>query len=130
MNRKTRWLAGVYLLILCVIVFLADQKRFQFLFKFIRETPYADKVGHFFLMGGFSFILNMAMNCATMKVWRFRLLKGSLIVALIVTLEEFSQLFIRYRTFDLIDLTCDYLGIFLFARLALYLTNRRLAHSK
>ena|SRR5256885_3919787 len=124
---KMKWLAGVYILLLCAIVFLVDQKRFQFLFKFVRETPYGDKLGHFLLMGGFSFILNMAMGCATIKVWRLRLLKGSLIVALVVTLEEFSQLFIRYRTFDLIDLTCDYLGIFLFAQLAYFLTKRRLA---
>ncbi len=52
---------------------------------------------------------------------------GSLIVALVVMLEEFSQLFIRYRSFDLTDLLFDYAGIFHFGQLACYLTNRSVA---
>jgi VanZ family protein len=35
-----------------------------------------------------------------------------------VTLEEVSQLLVETRTFELIDLVADYLGIFVFGRLA------------
>lgn len=122
-----KWLTGIYLLILGLIVFLADQKKYQPLFRRIRELPYGDKLGHLILMGLFSFLLNSALECRALRVWKFELLKGSLAVALIVTLEEFSQLFIRYRTFDASDLLFDYLGIFSFGLLAHILTRRRLA---
>src|SRR5215211_3996967 len=113
-----KWLTALYFLILGVIVFLADQKKYQPLFRRVRELPYGDKLGHLILMGLFSFLLNMALQCRTLRLWKVELLKGSLIVALIVTLEEFSQLFVRYRTFDLGDLLFDYIGIFSFGLLA------------
>ena len=120
-----KWLTGIYLLVLGLIVFLADRKEYQPLFQSIRELPYGDKLGHLMLMGLFSFLLNVAMSCRTWRVWKLELLKGSLIVAFLVTLEEFSQLFMRYRTFDLFDLVFDYLGIFSFGFLAYLLTRRR-----
>jgi VanZ family protein len=120
-----KWLTGIYLFILGVIVFLADQKKYQPLFRRVREMPYGDKLGHFVLMGLFSFLLNMALGCRTWRIGRIHLLRGSLIVALVVTLEEFSQLFVPYRTFDPGDLLCDYIGIFSFGMLAYFLTKRR-----
>jgi VanZ family protein len=123
---RMKWLTCIYVLILGVIVFLADRKGSQFLFKPIRNMPYGDKAGHFVLMGLFSLILNLALSCKTIKVRKLILLKGSLIVALVVTLEEFSQLFVRYRSFDLIDLLFDYTGIFVFGQVAYYLTKRRM----
>jgi VanZ family protein len=118
---KMKWLAGVYILTLVVIVFLADQKAYQFLFRPVRNLPYGDKAGHFILMGLFSLILNTALSCRTLRVWRLYLLLGSLIVAIVVTLEEFSQLLIRYRSFDPVDLCFDYAGIFLFGQLAYWM---------
>jgi polysaccharide biosynthesis protein VpsQ len=122
---KMKWLTALYVLILVVIVFLADRKDYQFLFESIRGMPYGDKAGHFILVGLFSLTLNLALSCKTIKLWKLNLLMGSLIVTLAVTLEEFSQLFIRYRSFDLVDLLFDYAGIFLFGQLAYYLTKRR-----
>jgi VanZ family protein len=124
MKMRWKWLAGVYALILVVIVFLADRKDSQFLFRPIRNMRYGDKAGHFILMGLFSLILNTALSCRTVKVWKLNLLTGSLIVALVVTLEEFSQLFIRYRSFDLVDLFFDYAGILLFGQLAYWIWRR------
>ena len=49
-----KWLTGIYLFILGVIVFLADQKQYQPLFRRVREMPYGDKLGHLILMGLFS----------------------------------------------------------------------------
>ena len=128
---KMKWLTGVYIFILVLIVFLADRKESQFLFRPIRNLPYGDKAGHFLLMGLFSLILNLALSCRTVKIWKLNLLSGSLIVALVVTLEEFSQLFVRYRSFDLVDLCFDYAGIIFFGQLASYLKKKRFArHGK
>jgi VanZ family protein len=126
-EKLMKWLTGLYFLLLGVIVFMADQKKYQPLFQHVRALPYGDKLGHLILMGLFSFLLNMALGCRTLRVWKIELLKGSLAVALVVTLEEFSQIFIRYRTFDAGDLVFDYLGIFSFGLLARLLTRRRFA---
>src|SRR5215210_361809 len=91
--KLMKWLTGIYLFILCVIVFLADQKKYQPLFRRVHEMPYGDKLGHLVLMGLFSFLLNMTLKCRTWRIWKIEISRGSLIVALIVTAEEFSQLF-------------------------------------
>ena len=119
-----KWLIGVYVSFLGVIIFLASQEQYQPLFRTIKTVPYSDKLGHFLLMGLLAFIVNLALSGAVVKVGRFYLLKGSLIVSLVVTLEEISQLFVQHRTFDLLDLAFDFLGIFCLGRLAYYLTRR------
>jgi VanZ family protein len=123
---KLKWLAIVYTLFLALLVFMADQQQYQFVFRVVRRTPYADKVGHFVLMGLFSLLVNLTLSCRKIKIGGLYLLLGSVIVALVVTLEEFSQIFVRYRSFDLIDLASDYVGIFLFGLLASYLTKLRM----
>ena len=114
----------VYVFVLAVIIFLADRKGTSYLLNFVGNIPYGDKLGHFCLMGGFAFLLNLVLDARTIKFWKFNFLLGSLIVLTIVTLEEFSQIFIRGRTFDLGDLFFDYLGIFLFGELARFICRR------
>ena len=127
---KLKWLAILYTLFLVLLVFLVDQKQYQFLFRFVRRTPYGDKAGHLILMGLFSLVVNLALSCRKIRIGRFSILTGSLLVALVVTLEEFSQRFVRYRTFDPVDLLFDYTGIFLFGLLAGYLTKLRHARAE
>jgi VanZ family protein len=122
---KLKSLAILYTLFLVLLVFLVDQGRYQFLFRFVRETPYGDKAGHFLLMGLFSFLINLALSCKRIRLGRFSILAGSLMVITVVTLEEFSQRFVRYRTFDLVDLAFDYTGIFVFGLLAKLLMTRK-----
>lgn len=126
---RLKSLAALYTLFLVLLVFLADQKQYQFLFRFVRRTPYADKVGHLFLMGLFSLVINLALSCRRVRIGRLSLLLGSLIVMVVVTIEEFSQRFVRYRTFDPMDLLFDYTGIFLFGLLASHLMRLRLARA-
>ncbi len=76
-------------------------------------------------MGLLSFLLNVSLSCRTVRVFAARVLLGSAIAFAAVTLEELSQIFVRYRTFDLADLFFDYAGIWAFGRLALSLKMRR-----
>jgi polysaccharide biosynthesis protein VpsQ len=103
-----------YVCVLAGIIFVADTKSTRYVLKFVGNIPFGDKLGHFFLIGIFAFLLNLSLDCR--KVWR--VLIGSLIVLAIVTLEEFSQIFIRGRSFDLTDLVADFLGILIFCKLA------------
>ncbi|MDB6025236.1 MAG: hypothetical protein JWM68_1459 [Verrucomicrobiales bacterium] len=114
----------LYTGVIALIVFLADRGDSPFIFSWIRAIPGGDKIGHFILMGGFAFVANYSLSCRRIKIGQRHFFLGSLIVAVLVTLEEFSQLFIRYRTFDLLDLTFDFLGIWILGRLAERLNHK------
>lgn len=108
----------LYALLLMLIIGLANKGYYTYIFQWIREIPYGDKIGHFILIGLLSLLVNLSLKCAHFKIGSWFLLKGSLFVLIVVTLEEFSQLWIETRTFDLGDLGCDYLGILVFGYLA------------
>ena len=118
MSAKIKIITAIYILILAGIIFLADFRGTQYLLNFVGNIPYGDKIGHFGLMGIFSLLINLVLQAKTVQVWKLRYLLGSLIVIAIVTLEEFSQIFIRGRTFDWSDLIFDFLGIVVFGELA------------
>ena len=123
---KRRWFfAGLYVALIVAIIFVADREATFRWLDIARDLPYGDKIGHFCLMGGLSFVVNWAMDCRFFAWGKLRVLRGSALVAALVTLEEFSQLGIRYRTFDLLDLAADFAGIFLFGRLVYWLTRQR-----
>lgn len=108
----------IYILVLAGIVVLADIRQTQYLFLPIRKLPYGDKIGHFLLMGFLSFLVNLTLKAKSFQIWKLKYLWGSIIVLAVVTIEEFSQIFIRGRSFDLRDLGADFAGILLFGELA------------
>lgn len=123
MNRRWLW-AGLYVAVIIAIIVIADGANTHRWLRFVRALPYGDKVAHFLLMGGLSFVINWALRCRRYTLGRWRVLLGSTIVLLLVTAEEISQLFNRYRTFDLTDLACDFAGIFLGGLLAARFTQK------
>ena len=125
MSIGIKFITIVYFLILVGIIFLADNKGTRYLLDFTGNIPFGDKLGHFFLMGFFSFLMNLVLQAKTFQIWKIRFLSGSLFVLTIVTLEEFSQIFISGRTFDLKDLIADFAGIIFFGELARIIFNRK-----
>lgn len=123
-SAKIKIIAAIYIFILAGIVVLANVRETQFLFGFMRRLPYGDKIGHFCLMGIFSFVINLALQARTVAVWKLNYLLGSLIVLAVVTVEEFSQLFIRGRSFDTGDLLADAAGILLFGEAARFAVRK------
>jgi hypothetical protein len=115
---RIKILTAVYIFILAGIIVLADLRGTQYLLDFVGKIPYGDKIGHFILMGTLSFLVNAVLKARTFGVGKFSYLLGSLIVLAIVSLEEFSQIFIAVRSFDLSDLAADYSGIFIFGEIA------------
>ena len=118
MSARVKILTVVYILLLAGIIVLANIRETQYLFRPIRRLPYGDKMGHFLLMGVFSLLVNLALRTRTFRLWRVNVLVGTLIVLAIVFLEEFSQIFVRGRSFDYRDLIADFAGIVLFGELA------------
>jgi len=94
--------------------------------KLAGSLPHGDKIGHFLLMGSLALLVNLAMDVRRINIRGRYFLLGSLTVCLIVTLEELSQIAIPARTFSFYDLAADYLGIYLFGRLAVFLANAQI----
>lgn len=117
---RLRVLILLYVALIIGVIVLVDQGDYQYLLRWVYQIPFADKVGHFFLVGFLAMLANLWWECARWQVGAVTLLKGSVIVATIMTLEEFSQYFIKTRTFDLGDLSCDYVGIIVFSYVALW----------
>lgn len=124
-SARMKILLIVYIFVLAVIIFIASRKGTRYLLDFVGNIPYGDKLGHFILMGGFSFLLNLVLNAKTFGIGKVNYLLGSLIVVFVVTLEEISQKFVAGRTFDWGDLVFDYLGIFVFGELARFICQRK-----
>lgn len=115
---RFRWLAGIYASLIILTICLADDGRYQFIFAWIRGIPGGDKVGHFCLIGGLAFVINLASGLRQFTCWGRAWLWGGTAVFVVVLLEEISQAWIPTRTFDLLDLTFDVLGIVCFGWLA------------
>ncbi|HXE41459.1 MAG TPA: VanZ family protein [Candidatus Baltobacteraceae bacterium] len=97
---------------------MADDGKGGWMFALAHLIPLGDKAGHFLLFGTLSFLANLLSRAAKINLFGITAMKGSAIVLSIVTLEECSQLFFKSRTFDLLDLTADVLGIWFFSNLA------------
>jgi VanZ family protein len=120
-----KWLTLAFILFLLLIVIVADVGLGGTLFAFLDRVPGGDKTGHFLLMGTLALLVNLSLSAARITAFGAQWLKGSLIVAALVTMEEFSQLGLQWRGFSLIDLAADYAGILLFGWLAARIVARR-----
>ncbi len=123
--KNIKRISVLYIFMILLIIALADQGHLHYLKQIVFLIPYGDKWGHFFLIGLLAFFVNLWLNCEKLKVFKWFFLKGSVIILIIITLEEFSQIFIENRSYDVWDLISDYLGILVFGQLACYLTRTK-----
>ena len=70
-----------------------------------------DKLAHIVLIGTLAYLFNLMLRAKTFKVNGVQILVGSCIVFGLMTVEEFSQMYIPARNFDWVDLAANYLGI-------------------
>ena len=122
-----KWLAIFFGLFIIAIVILADTRHLGSLYT-IYNFPFGDKVGHFFLFGLLSLVVNLSVlesESGLQPEFQRKAVKTSLILALFVGLEEFSQRWFPARTSDLFDLSASYLGIAFFAFIALKIKAKR-----
>jgi polysaccharide biosynthesis protein VpsQ len=106
-----KWLPFCLLFLAIVGVTVGiDSGRLQNL-PWLNSIPFGDKFGHLLVIGCLTFLLNHALAGRKLQIGRFRVLLGCTIVAVAMTVEECSQMWFPIRTFDLIDLSANYLGI-------------------
>lgn len=130
MSARIKIITVIYVLILAGIIFLANSRGTRYLLNFVGNIPFGDKIGHFLLMGILSFLINLTLQCRSIGIGKLKYLLGSILVLLIVSIEEFSQIFVRGRTFDLYDLIADTAGILIFGELARLVCDKFFARQK
>jgi len=117
--------AGLCALFILLIVIFVDTDHLGIL-HVVYDFSYGDKAGHFVLFGLLSLTVNLAVFEARPSQDRKSLaIKACLVLAVLMALEEFSQIWIPARSFDLLDLTAGYLGVALGAWLAILLEKRK-----
>jgi polysaccharide biosynthesis protein VpsQ len=106
-----KWFTWAFVLFILYVVIAADMGAMPEAFHVIDRLPGRDRLGHFLLIGTLAFLVNMCLYPRTVPVGHWRILTGTVVVLTLVTLEEFSQKLFATRSFDLLDLGADYLGI-------------------
>lgn len=102
------------------IIFLANAG-YAVRFFAAAQRSGGDKLGHFCLLGGLAFCVNWSLGGRTWRGW----LVGSLIVGVLCTLEEFSQIWIDNRHCDPLDLAANLAGIWVAGLLVRRVCARR-----
>ena len=119
-----KWLTAIFALFLAAVVFAANTGAAKSLFKALRQIPLGDKVAHVVLVGIMSLLLNLSLSAARFRWRSIGIQKGTLVLFVIATLDELSNLFLSHRNFSLGDLASNYIGIFCFGWLAAWLVAR------
>ena len=103
-------LAIIFTIFITIIIFLADTGHLGFVAP-LYDFPYGDKVGHFILFGFLTFLIILTLFRSSRYTDPKRVaVYWALFLALLITVEEVSQIFIADRTFDVLDLSFSYLG--------------------
>ena len=117
-----KWLlltTGLFALLIVAIVVGANADKLPRSLDWIYYFPGGDKAGHFLLFGILSFLLNKSALTLVSKRTPARLvLTVSLLLAIMIGLEEWSQSLFPARTMSLSDLFASYTGVSVFALLA------------
>lgn len=111
------------------IIVIANRGELNRYFGLLAWIPFGDKLGHFFLMGVLSLLVNLSLGSRRIQIGVWRVLLGSIVVSILVTGEELSQAFLPYRTLSINDWLADMAGILVFGRLACWIQDSNRAGS-
>ena len=107
-----RWIPFIlWLLFVASIITCADLSLARCLFEVAGRYPGSDKLAHAVGMCTLAFTFNYALHTRTVPLKCCHVQLGGFIVAVVMTIEECSQIWIPCRTFDLLDLAANYAGI-------------------
>ena len=109
MNKKIILAATV--LLFGALFLIAYTGKGSTYFVFLKYVPGGDKTGHVVLMCLLSTVLSWLLSFRYLEIGRMRVYYGIIAVFVFITIEEFLQLLSPYRTFDLMDLACNYIGL-------------------
>lgn len=123
-------LAFSVFLVIAWAVYAADMGQRNVVFTFVRSLPFGDKIGHFCLFGTLCFFATLGTNFHRFTLQQIHIPSATSIILSLALLEEITQAWSPYRTFDLMDLLADFLGAGTATFLAYALQRRRQAQSQ
>ena len=125
LQSRMKYIAAILAAFVVAIVILADMKALPRFLVVLYNYPFGDKVGHFFLFGLLNFIMVLtAVRSPHTRSPKRIAISTSLIIAVVMLLEEMSQIFFPNRTLSIFDLLAGYLGLALGGWLACRLRKR------
>lgn len=74
-------------------------------------VPAGDKALHFLLIGGLALLANLALRGRRVSLGLRRPMLGSVVVGLLISAEELSQIWLPSRTFSWMDIAMNTLGV-------------------
>lgn len=129
-NALVQFFAIAFSLFLLYIIYSANTGRDLVFYKIIKNLPYGDKIGHISLLWMLTFWVNWALQARTFLIRQRQFLLGSTGIFIFFTLEEFSQNWFQNRTFDWVDLLCNYIGIVLGSLVIYWMYERKALKNK
>lgn len=93
------------------IVGIANSGNGALWWSFLDRIPFGDKVGHLVLIGTMSFLCNLAFPSRKMGLFRRSVTLTTLILFVLLSMEELSQAFIETRHLDVFDWLADLAGL-------------------
>jgi polysaccharide biosynthesis protein VpsQ len=132
-GENMRWLPAVaFFSFLIWVIVAADSGRQNYFLQLAASLPYGDKIGHVLLFAALALLLNFATKARQLAVGPVRLYLGVVLTLGFALLEEGSQLLFPARSFELLDILADLLGVTLATLLtkAFYQLRGRYRHRR
>jgi VanZ family protein len=106
-----KWITLLYAAMLATILVLADARLLPAFAQPLRDTPGLDKAIHFGMFGVLALLVNLSLVHRGKWPLAGAIVTGSMIVAVLATAEELSNLLVATREYSVGDLAANYLGV-------------------
>lgn len=107
-----RWLPAIALFgLIAWVIMEADLGKPNYFIQLGASIPYGDKIGHLILFGALALLLIFATRARQLVIGPLRLYLGVVLTLGFALLEEGSQLLFPSRSFELLDILADLLGV-------------------
>ena len=110
MRLVNKLLTGYVLFFIAVLIGADSGYLHQWVPDALTDTWW-DKAGHVFFIGLFAVLANEALRYRFFKFGERRILVGTLIVVVMISIEECLQQYLPTRSFEILDLAANLLGI-------------------
>lgn len=106
-----RVVALVFVAVFIGIIVIADRGEGDRWWAFLLEIPHGDKLGHLGLVGTLCLLCNLALPWRPLPRPLGFVSTVTLVLFVLLTLEEIAQAFVPSRTCDWFDWLCDLAGL-------------------
>ena len=111
------YLTAVFTFFIAWVIYEADSHSTNIFFSSVGAIPYGDKIGHFVLYGLLAMFFDWSFNFKSRLLFGYNIPFSALVILGFAVIEEFTQILLESRNFDLVDILFDFLGMWFFIRI-------------